>query len=247
MPDTSNDEFYIGYSPKAPVHTAKHTLLVIVVHLVLSMAGAALVIAGMRDPGDGTWETGQPVVVQGVLVKDPFPALVVPETRTTILLVNFGKQGAQGRLAMLEEGTQVEVAGYPLRRGGADMLEILPDVEPKAIGVATEGAPASWNGDSRTFRGEIVDSKCYLGAMKPGDGKAHKACAARCISGGIPPVLVCWHADGPPDLFMLASSTGGPPGEWILPLVGESVEVTGEMGQMGSLRLLRVTPGGIRR
>ena len=41
-----------------------------------------------------------------------------------------------------------------------------------------------------TLRGEIVDSKCYLGAMKPGDQKTHKACATLCIRGGIPPVLV---------------------------------------------------------
>jgi len=36
--------------------------------------------------------------------------------------------------------------------------------------------------------GEIVDSKC-LGVMTPGQLTTHRACAIRCISGGIPPVL----------------------------------------------------------
>ena len=40
--------------------------------------------------------------------------------------------------------------------------------------------------DNVTLKGEIIDPKCYLGAMKPGGGKTHKACAMRCIAGGIP-------------------------------------------------------------
>lgn len=38
-------------------------------------------------------------------------------------------------------------------------------------------------------QGEIIDPKCYFGAMNPGSGKPHLSCATRCISGGIMPVL----------------------------------------------------------
>jgi hypothetical protein len=38
-------------------------------------------------------------------------------------------------------------------------------------------------------RGEIVDSKCFLGVMVPGSGKTHKDCASLCLRGGIPPAL----------------------------------------------------------
>lgn len=41
-----------------------------------------------------------------------------------------------------------------------------------------------------TLDGELVDSKCYLGTMKPGDGKTHKSCAILCLRGGIPPLFV---------------------------------------------------------
>ena len=40
-----------------------------------------------------------------------------------------------------------------------------------------------------TLVGEVVDPKCWLGDMKPGDGKAHAACARLCMEGGIPPML----------------------------------------------------------
>ena len=42
----------------------------------------------------------------------------------------------------------------------------------------------------QTFVGEIVDSKCFLGVMNPGRLTPHRACAIRCISGGVPPVLL---------------------------------------------------------
>ncbi len=44
--------------------------------------------------------------------------------------------------------------------------------------------------------GEIVDTKCYFGVMNPGSGKVHRDCAARCLSGGIPPALLVRDAAG---------------------------------------------------
>jgi hypothetical protein len=37
--------------------------------------------------------------------------------------------------------------------------------------------------------GEIIDPKCCFDAINPGQGKPHLSYAARCISGGIMPVL----------------------------------------------------------
>jgi len=42
---------------------------------------------------------------------------------------------------------------------------------------------------NKKLRGEIIDPKCFFGVMKPGSGKTHKSCAARCLSGGIPAVF----------------------------------------------------------
>lgn len=52
--------------------------------------------------------------------------------------------------------------------------------------------------------GEIVDSKCYFGVMNPGNGKVHRDCAVRCISGGIPPAFLVRDANGRSETLLLA-------------------------------------------
>jgi len=55
-----------------------------------------------------------------------------------------------------------------------------------ALGDAQENqaVPKTWG--EFDLVGEIVDSKCYFGNMNPGNGKVHRDCAVRCMSGGIP-------------------------------------------------------------
>jgi hypothetical protein len=78
--------------------------------------------------------------------------------------------------------------------------------------VAPEAAAAgtsSREGTPVTLRGEIVDSKCFLGVMVPGDGKTHKDCASLCLRGGIPPALVVRDREGRSALLLLVSESGG--------------------------------------
>jgi hypothetical protein len=98
-----------------------------------------------------------------------------------------------------------------------------------------------------TLRGEIIDSKCYLGAMKPGGGKTHKACAALCLAGGVPPMFVTRGADGREAYYLLASPNGGPVAPELHAYAGDPVEIIGEIEQMDDLRTLKVTPAAIRR
>jgi len=53
--------------------------------------------------------------------------------------------------------------------------------------------------------GEIVDSKCYFGVMNPGRGKVHRDCAARCLSGGIPPALLVRDGAGSSATVLIAN------------------------------------------
>src|SRR5262249_668401 len=84
-----------------------------------------------------------------------------------------------------------------------------------------------------TLRGELIDPKCYLGAMKPGSGKTHKACASLCIAGGIPPMLVTRGPDRRETFYLLTTSEGGPAGSMVLPFVGDPVEITGRLERQG--------------
>lgn len=240
-------EFYVGYLPKAPPGQAHHTVIVVLIHLMLSMVAATLIVSGMRDPGPGVWDTTTPRSFEGVLVKSPYPVLFT-EDGQSLLVVDFGKRGSQQRFAGVEDGARLTVTGYLLERDERRMVELAPEETAIRPGGAGPPAPVPFpQPDVVTLVGEIVDSKCFLGAMKPGEGKTHKACAVRCISGGIPPMLVCWDGDGHATSFLLSTADGGPVGDWVLPLVGERVEVRGRISDLGGVRLLGTSAADVRR
>ena len=83
--------------------------------------------------------------------------------------------------------------------------------------------------------GEILDPKCYFGVMKLGEGKVHKSCAIRCISGGIPPVMRV-ELDSPKYLIVL-----GPEGQKInreiLDYIAEPVTLEGTIDKASGLAI----------
>ena len=99
----------------------------------------------------------------------------------------------------------------------------------------------------QTLKGEIVDSKCYLGVMNPGQLLPHRACAIRCISGGIPPVLLVRQTNGAATYLLLVSAAGRPVNQQVLDLVAEPVQITGEVERQGRLLILRADPSTYRR
>ena len=99
----------------------------------------------------------------------------------------------------------------------------------------------------QTLIGEIVDSKCYLGVMNPGQLTTHRACAIRCISGGIPPVLLVHQTNGPALYFLLVSRDGRPVNKQVLDMVAEPVQITGDVERQGELLILRADPPTYRR
>lgn len=84
------------------------------------------------------------------------------------------------------------------------MIEVMPDsIHPTRVSAALM---SSTGGDYVRIRGEIVDSKCHTGVMNPGRGKVHRDCAVRCLSGGVPPVLI--EENVPNRLFLLTDADG---------------------------------------
>ena len=119
------------------------------------------------------------------------------------------------------------------------MVEVEPSsIRPTAI-------PAAGLGGIRdlgpvTLNGEIVDSKCYLGVMNPGQGKVHRDCASRCLSGGIPPLFI--ESDNGRQ-FLLVAQDGRPLRyEVFKEFIAEPISVTGELVQRADTRVLRIDP-----
>jgi hypothetical protein len=139
----------------------------------------------------------------------------------------------------------VRVRGTLIQRDADRMLEVRSGGIEGMPG-APRVAPGSLHrrGDA-TLRGEIVDSKCHLGVMKPGEGPLHRDCAVRCLLGGAPPMLVISSgrhtrrialvgADGGPLTVDLEASTGRP------------VLVRAVLYDRGDEEYLGVTPDSIR-
>ena len=97
-----------------------------------------------------------------------------------------------------------------------------------------------------SLSGEILDSKCWFGAMRPSDGKLHKACASLCIRGGIPPAFF---ARGPAgqSALMIMTDGGRAHGPELLALVADPVQITGRVFRRGDLLMLDTPVSAIRR
>ncbi|CAG0973447.1 hypothetical protein PHYC_01373 [Phycisphaerales bacterium] len=256
MPDvvpskaSREDGFYVGYLPvPGGVRTFLKRVLPLVVCVVV--VGALVLARSQRDPGGAAWDSAT-VSASGRLVATPYPALLVNDRGDgrpgTVLLVETGKHG----LARAEEfhNHRVTVSGRPLRRDARFILEVDPgpDAVKSLPDDPSRPIPVIIPLGRMTLRGEIVDSKCYHGAMKPGDGKTHKECATLCIAGGIPPLFLTAGPQGETTLYLLADPSGGPLSPAALPFVGDPVELSGEAATLGGdLPLLLVAPGDIRR
>lgn len=102
-------------------------------------------------------------------------------------------------------------------------------------------------GSLTVLQGETLDSKCYLGAMKPGDGKGHQACAMLCIRGGIPPMLFALAPDGQPDFWLILNHEGAPINDEMIALAGGPVTARGRLGRIADLKVRFVEPDGLTR
>ncbi|MBL8234879.1 MAG: hypothetical protein JNL98_40640, partial [Bryobacterales bacterium] len=163
----------------------------------------AVVLVAIQSPfPDARFEYGVFREYEGELARDPFPVLVTPQG--TWPLTGAGKWSAERDLGGRKG--RVKLRAALIERDGIRMLEVEPE------SVRPVGAPRE------QLEGEIVDTKCYLGVMNPGAGKTHRACAARCLHGGVPAALVT--ASG--KVVWLKSV------ENLAPWAGERVMVEGE-------------------
>ena len=263
MSQQDKEEFYIGYLDQAPEGVGRFVKLRVGLMLLLAVLVAGLLTAAQSPFAIAFFDFGAPKAYEGIVRLVPHPVLEVErpgvvaagEAKTSrYLLVGFGKAGADAEIDGLVD-QRVRLEGTPIYRDGQTMLEIVPgSVAAADIVSNTTGsnlvAPPAESGVSLgdyTFEGEIVDSKCYLGVMKPGETKPHRACATLCIRGGIPPLLLVRGDDPPAAQLLLVGQGGEAINDAVLDYVAEPVSIRGELVRMGDLYLLRADPSTIRR
>jgi hypothetical protein len=244
------DEFFIGYAPPMPSRLARFVTRVVIGLACGLMAWAVTVAVGHVPLEGGNFEFGRPQQFAGTVVERPYPALrphdVDPNT-PWLLLVAPGKHGA-GALVSGLDGRHVTLTGTRILRGAHTMIEV--DPASLVVGGGSESRPTSsaaivaesFRDGAVKVRGEVVDSKCFLGVMVPGAGKTHKECASLCLRGGIPPALYVQDQSGQSSLLLLTGASGEPIGAQALQVVGEAIDMTGTLHRQGGWSVLRTDP-----
>lgn len=242
-------DFYIGYLPRAPKHVAAHVRKFIFVAITCGAATALLFIIGQRGFAFSVFEFLQPRTFEGVINNEPYPTLSVMRpgksgtlpTFSRYLLVAEGKHGALPEIKSFN-GKRVQFKGKLIYRDDQTMIELVPNTIAATTETTSPVAAQTQSLGTVTLTGEIVDSKCFLGVMNPGELKTHQACAVRCIAGGSPPVLVVRNEHGEITYLMLVSSNGRALNQDVLTMVAMPVEITGEVWQYDNLLALRADP-----
>ncbi|MEL6328188.1 MAG: hypothetical protein AAFR38_00885 [Planctomycetota bacterium] len=250
---TGKNDFYVGYLPMPKSHL-RFLQIALPLTLLLAIGSGAAVATNRRAWGPGTWDLARAVDFEGTLLLEPYPILVTDDGALPIVGV---AKVVPSRDAIAARGFDPDrparaiVNGNLITRDGRRMISLALDETSIAPATGEPDEPTiDWIGtDVVTLAGEIVDSKCFLGAMKPGDGRTHKACATLCISGGVPPVLVTTDDTGAHTYFLLTDDRGRglrPEAiEAFKPLIAEPVRVTGEFGRLAGWNILAIDPARI--
>jgi hypothetical protein len=246
------DAFFIGWAD-TPAADRRFFLRA---GLGLTAASGALglgLAALQRAPGPGHWDPDAVREWRGIVTAEPYAMLRTADFGNgprTALLSCLGKCGVAARIGSLA-GQAVVVKGSLIQRGVHTMIAVDEEGDwiRRDAGATVNPSllfPAAVPQGDVSLVGEILDSKCWFGAMRPSEGKVHKACAALCIRGGIPPAFFTRGPDQQATL-MIMTRGGRAHGPDLLPFVADAVRVTGRVSRIGDLLVLDAPVSAIQR
>ncbi|WP_187428886.1 hypothetical protein ROLI_016580 [Roseobacter fucihabitans] len=242
-----NKPFFVGYLPVP--QALRGLLLAICVLLVSGFAGFGLALGvAQDDPGEGAFrfDYGRQTVT-GVIELTPYPLLRVTQGNErikpghTLMLAGGGKNNVDSRAIPLE-GQLAQASGVILERGDLDMMQLRGG---RGGLDAAEGAAPQMEVDQLgrwKLAGEICDGKCLAGAMRPGRGLAHKACANLCLLGGVPPVFVSTRPVEGSQFLLITGPDGERLPEKAYDYVAQFISLEGDVERRGDLLVLRMDP-----
>lgn len=246
-----NTPFFVGYLPVPPGLRA--FLLIAAVGLIGGFLGGGLLTGAGQDAPENAalrFDYGRQTVT-GVVELTPYPILYVTEgtdripAGRTVMFSAAGKSGVDAR-AMGLAGGLAEVSGVALERGTIDMMQLRGGR--RGIQRVPGDAPKMPREDLGRWQltGEICDGKCLYGAMRPGRGLAHKACANLCLLGDVPPVFVSTQPVEGSEFMLITGPDGTRLPTEAYDFVGLPVTVEGQLERLGDLLVFRLDPATLQ-
>lgn len=252
--------FYVGWQDEMPQKN-KAALKKFIIPIFIALPILAFVIISFQKPfNNHQFELGKLTTVTGVYHKLPVPILevakgVLPDGLSNyIMLVGYGKFGSEGIMEGIEksasslEGKRITLQGTLIYGDGKSLMELTK--KSRSLITVHDDEIVSNNTinsfEAATLSGEILDPKCYFGVMKPGEGKIHKSCAIRCISGGIPPVFRTQFAQNKNEYYILLGDNGEKINHDILDYVAEHIEIKGKISNKNGWNYLYTNMNAIQ-
>jgi len=254
----NNGDFFIGWKGNASAQHKKWIKRILMPILIAVPILIFAIVYFAKPFGLGQFELGNVKEFTGVYYEEPFPVLLLDEgqleegTSLSALLVGFGKNGAKTFIHKAEEtkgklsGKKIKIQGTLIYGDGKILIE-LTKKEASVMEILGDGMSESTKPKISNVKleGEILDPKCWFGVMKPAEGKVHKSCAIRCISGGIPPVLRVEKSAGN-IYYVLKGVNGEDINKQVLEFVGEDILIDGASYSEHGWQVLNVDPAGIQ-
>jgi len=235
-----SDEFYIGYESQMPDGIAKRIRPAAIGVIALALTLPAVFVVAQGRFSSGIFEYGRERTIEGRLIEAPYPAVLVAETPAheamTYWLVGPGKHGA-AEIVRGFDGRVVRVTGSLIARDADSMIEVASG-HMVAIDTHTPPLEPIRSLGPVVLHGEIVDSKCHLGVMKPGEGPVHRDCAVRCLLGSVTPMFVPSGHDRAPGRLALVDPDGRPFTGSLETIAGRPLTIRGTLLARGPQRFL---------
>ena len=249
---SENNDFYIGWQEKMPKSYALKVRQYVIVALMIVALVAVSFVMGQRGFAASVFEYGELTTIEGVLIKSPVPMLKIQEDGNikSVILVGFGKFGAEETIDSMERGAMnlefqsVRLRGTRIYHDGKELLELTEGFKAfQGFGAMDLTYEENRQDIGRTgLRGEILDPKCAFGVMKPGEGKTHRSCAARCIEGGMPPVLKMVDKKGKTNYAIVRGAKGQSINIDLVEYVAQDVYLCGELYLQDDWLVLEMNP-----
>lgn len=247
-----SEDFYIGYQPKMPPKSARMIKSFVGIALLVAVTLTAVIWIAQKPFAASYFEFGRVREFSGTIQAQPIPFLLVENDKTSDGLPRFERfplvgEGKHGFAGAAFDGNRVRLRGTLIYRDELRMIEVSDG------SIETENESGALPADKTeqlgqfTLRGEIVDSKCFLGVMNPGQSKPHRDCAVACLRGGIPALFVVRDSSGDLSELWLLSKDGGSINAQILDYVAEPVEISGEVSRLGDQLFFRIDRDDITR
>ena len=235
---------------------SKNLAKVIKIFVILAFVfGAGLVVAlwlGQKTFPKSVFEFGTIKEFEGTIQAQPIPFLLIETAEKNNGLPLFERvplvaEGKHEFDAKSLDGHRVKLKGTLIYRDDLRMIELVGNSVETSSANANPIIEKAESLGKFTLKGEIVDSKCYLGVMNPGQSKPHRDCAVACLRGGIPPLFVVKDSAGNLSELWLLSEKNEPVNKEILDYVAEPIEVSGEVSRIDNQLFFKINPAQIKR